>query len=173
MHLAAVSGFEVEVATVRVAAGRRDRRRARALGGPQAVDAVVVGLPALAAGLPLRVLVHDLEEAIGARHREVRRAVARIVLDDALPDLNEDAGVDVERAEVDLGVFEIGVVGELRHHAVGVAEGEAHAVGGALDVLGDQDVGAGLADPGEARQVELRTARPAESPRPPRRRRHR
>jgi hypothetical protein len=60
--------------------------------------------------------------------------------------LQQDAGVDVEQAEVDLGVLQVGVVGELRHDAVGVAEREAHVVGGAFDVLRDQDVGARLAD---------------------------
>src|ERR1700690_1006762 len=49
--------------------------------GPWAVDAGVVGLPALAAHLPLRVLVHDLEEAVGARHREDGCPVAREGLD--------------------------------------------------------------------------------------------
>src|SRR5208283_1257985 len=85
VYLTTVRRFEVIVATGRVASGRRDRRRARPLRRPQAVDPVVVDLPALAAGLLLGILVHDLEEAIGADHGEVRRAVARVVLDDALP----------------------------------------------------------------------------------------
>ena len=133
----------------------------RALGGPRAVHAVVVGLPALAADLPLRVLVHDLEEAVGARHREDRRAVAGEVLDDALPKLQQNPGVDVEEAEVDLGVLQVRVVGELRHHAVAVAEREADVVRGAFDVLRDQDVGAGLADSDQARQVKLPAHRDA------------
>ena len=59
----------------------------------------------------------------------------------------------MEEAEVDLGVLQVRVVGELRHHAVAVAEGEADVIGGAFDVLRDQDVGAGLADADQARQV--------------------
>ena len=59
----------------------------------------------------------------------------------------------MEKAEIDLGVLQVGVVGELRHHAVAVAEGEADVVGGAFDVLRDQNVGAGLTDPDQARQV--------------------
>jgi len=61
----------------------------------------------------------------------------------------------VEQAEVDVRVFQVAVVGELRHDAVGVAECEAHVVGGAFDVLRDQHVGASLADGNQAGQVEL------------------
>jgi hypothetical protein len=57
--------------------------------------------------------------------------------------------------QIDRGVLQVRVVGELRHDAVAVAEGEADVVGGAFDVLRDQDVGARLADRDQARQVEL------------------
>src|SRR6185312_9721 len=114
MYLATVRRFEVIVATRGVAARRGHRCGASALRGPRAVDAVVVGLPALAADLPLRVLIHDLEEAVGARHWEHGSPVAGEALDDAFPKLKENPGVYVEEAKVNLGVLQIGVVGELR-----------------------------------------------------------
>ena len=147
VRLAAVGGFQVVIAGVRVPA-----TPVRCI---RTIHAVVEGLPALAAELPLGVLVHDLEEAVGAGHREHGRAIADVVLDDALPELQQDAGIHVEQAEVDFGILQVGVVGELRHDAVAVAESEAHVVRGAFDVLGDQDVGAGLADADQAGQVEL------------------
>jgi hypothetical protein len=154
VHLATVRRFEIVVVAARGIATRgRYGRGAPSLRGPRAVHAIVVNLPALAADLPLRVLVHDLEEPVGARHREDRRPVAGEVLDDALPKLRQNPGVDVEEAQVDLGILQVGVVGELRHHAVAVAEGKPDVIRGAFDVLRDQNVGAGLADPDQAREV--------------------
>jgi hypothetical protein len=103
--------------------------------------------------LPLRVLVHDLEEPVGARYRKDWRSVAGEVLDDAFPKLQQNPGVDVEEAEIDLGVLQIGVVGEMRHHAVAVAEGETDVVRGAFDVLRDQHIGARLTDADQSGQV--------------------
>ena len=60
----------------------------------------------------------------------------------------------VER-EVDGGVLQVRIVRERGHRPVGIAEGEPHAVGGALDVLGEDHARAGLAQAKHARQVKL------------------
>jgi hypothetical protein len=67
--------------------------------------------------------------------------------------LDYDAGVHVERTEVDGGVHQVRVVRKLRHDAVGVTKREFHVVGRAFDVLRDQNVGALLSNAGDARQV--------------------
>src|ERR1039457_7108921 len=67
----------------------------------------------------------------------------------------------MEEAKVDLGVLQVRVVGKLRHHAVAIAEGEADVIGGAFDVLRNQDVGARLADSDQALQVKLPAHRDA------------
>ena len=53
----------------------------------------------------------------------------------AFPKLQQNPGIDVEEAEVDLGVLQVRVVGKLRHDAVAVAERELDVIGGAFDVL--------------------------------------
>ena len=67
----------------------------------------------------------------------------------------------MEQRQVDLRELQIGVVRQLRHHAVGVAERELDVVRRSLDVLGDDDVRPGFADAEHARQVELAADRDA------------
>ena len=136
---AAVGGIEVVIAGRGIATA--------AMGGVRAVDAIVEGLPARPRHHPRRVLLRDLVEAIAGARRELRRAVRGEADQESLPELQQDAGVHVVERQVDLRVLEIGVVGQRGHHAIGVAERELDAVGGAPDVLGDDDVRSGSPRP--------------------------
>lgn len=61
----------------------------------------------------------------------------------------------MEEAEIDLGVLQVRIVGELSHYTVAVAECEVDIVGRAFNVLRDQNVGALLANADQAWQVKL------------------
>ena len=57
-----------------------------------------------------------------ARARQRRRAIGDETDDEARPELEQDAGVDVVQREVDAGKLQVRVVRERGHRAVGVAE---------------------------------------------------